>query len=76
MFGNDCGFRSRILGAAAPLGDSVLLIPRDFWFEAIMGAGLGGLAALVVALRWYPSEWGLMLGRGTAAIWRFPARNI
>ena len=47
VFGNDCGFRSRILGAAAQLGDSVLLIPRDFWFEAILGAGLGGFAVLV-----------------------------
>ena len=55
VFGNDCGFRSRILGAAAPLGGSVLLIPRDFWFVAILEAELGGLAVLVGALRWYPS---------------------
>ena len=70
VFGNDCGFRSRILGAAA------LLVNRDFWFGVILGAGLGGLAVLVGALGWYPSAWGLMGGRGTVAIWGFPARNI
>ena len=43
------------LPSAAPLGDSALLIPRNFWFEAILGAGLGGLAVLVGALRWYAS---------------------
>ena len=69
------------LGAIAPqlrrlLGDSVLLIPRDFWFGAILGVGLGGLAVLLGALGWYPSAWGLMRGRGTAVIWGFPARNI
>ena len=76
VFGNDCGFRSRILGAVAPLGDSVLLIPRDFWFRVILGARLGRLAVLVGALGWYPSAWGLMRGCGTGAIWGFPARNI
>ena len=47
MFGNDCGFRSRILGAAGSLGGSVLFTPRDFWFEAVLGVGFGGLAVLV-----------------------------
>ena len=59
-----------------PLGDSVLLVPQDFWFGAILGAGLGGWAVLGGALGWYPSAWGLMGGRGTVAIWGFPARNI
>ena len=68
VFGNDCGFRSRILGGRGSLGDSVFLVPRDFWLGAILGAGLGGLALLVGALRWYPSTWGLMGGHGTVAI--------
>ena len=75
VFDNDCSFRSRILGAGS-LGDSVLLVPRDFWFGVIWGAGLGGFVVLVGALGWYPSAWGLMGGRGTVAIWGFPARNI
>ena len=41
VFDNDWGFRSRILGAMAPLGDSVLFIPRDFWFEVVGGGILG-----------------------------------
>ena len=43
MFGNDWDFHSRVLRAMAPLADSVLFIPRDFWFEAVLGAGSGGL---------------------------------
>ena len=41
-----------------------------------MGTGFGGLAVLVGAFRWYLSVWSLMHGRGTAAIWGFPARNF
>ena len=35
-----------------------------------------GLAELVGALRWYPSTWSPMRGRGTVAIWGFPNRNF
>ena len=76
MFGNDWGSPSRVLGAVAPLGDSVLYISRDFWFEAVLGAGFGGLAVLGGAWGWCPSAWSLMRGRGAAAIWGFPARNF
>ena len=62
MFGNDWGSPSRVLG--------------DFWFEAVLGAGFGGLAVLGGALGWCPSAWSLMRRRGAAAIWGIPARNF
>ena len=41
MFGNDSGFRSWILGAAAPLGDSVLLSLGIFSSGPFWGRALG-----------------------------------
>ena len=40
VFGNDW-FLFSDLGGRGSLGGSVLLISRDFWFGAILGAGLG-----------------------------------
>ena len=41
MFGNDWGFRSRIVGAVAPLGDSVLLSLGIFSSGPFWRRGLG-----------------------------------
>ena len=76
VFGNDWGFRSRILGTEAPLGTLFFLSLGIFSSRPFWGQDLGGLAVLVGALGWYPSSWSLMRGRGTAAIWGFPARNF
>ena len=55
MYENDWGFRYQGLGPMVPLGNFVLFIPRDFWFEAVLGTDFGGLAVLLVALGWCPS---------------------
>ena len=63
------GFCSRILGAAVPLGGSVLLISQDVWFEAILGAGLGVWLCLLGLWGVVPERvWSLMRGREAAAI--------
>ena len=41
VFGNDCGFRSRILGAAAPLGALFFLSLGIFGSRPFWGRGLG-----------------------------------
>ena len=40
VFGNDCGFRSRILGAVAPLGTLFFLSLRTFGSGPFWGRGL------------------------------------
>ena len=41
VFGNDWGFRSRILGAVFPLGDSVILSLGSFSSRLFCGRVLG-----------------------------------
>ena len=46
VFDNGWGFHSRVLVAVASLERGSAFYPSGFWFEAILGAGFGGLAAL------------------------------